>query len=257
MRAPLRRDEPLILAYHSVSARRGDALAVRLDAFAQQMAWLERSGYRSATLADFVSGAARGREPLVVITFDDGYADNFTLAVPVLERHGFVATFFAVTDYVGTQRIFPWDEPKLASLPDPSPFRVLDWDQLRSMHERGFEIGSHPCSHPHELTALSADERWDELVRSKRDLEAKLGAPVVSFCYPRGSVDVEVMQAVEEAGYECGVVTPTRWGLPLTPFTLRRVGIYQQNSPFVFRLKTSRFMRRNQERRHWLRGRRL
>ena len=65
------------------------------------------------------------------------------------------------------------------------------------------------------------------------------------------------MQAVEEAGYECGVVTPTRWGLPLTPYTLRRVGVYQENSPSVFRLKPTRLLRRNQERLHWLRGRRV
>jgi peptidoglycan/xylan/chitin deacetylase (PgdA/CDA1 family) len=254
VRAPLRSDEPLILAYHSVSERRTDALAVRLDAFERQMAWLARRGYRSATLADLVSGAADGPGPLVVVTFDDGYRDNFTLALPVLERHGFVATVFAVSDYVGTQRIFPWDEPKLAALPDPDPFRVLDWDELRDLRERGFEIGSHTCSHPHELRALPAEERWEELVRSKRDLEAKLGAPVVSFCYPRGSVDPDVVRAVEEAGYACGVVTPPRRGLPLTPYTLRRVGIYQRNSDRIFRLKTSRFVRRHQELRHWLRG---
>jgi hypothetical protein len=53
------------------------------------------------------------------------------------------------------------------------------------------------------------------------------------------------------------VVTPTRWGLPLTRYTLRRVGVYQQSSPFVFRLKTRRWMRRHIEHLHWLRGRRV
>ena len=149
----------------------------------------------------------------------------------------------AITD---PAQVIRWDESKLAGLSDPAPFQVMDWDQLGSLHERGFEIGSHSCSHPHELTALSPEERWDELVRSKRDLEAKLGAPVVSFCYPRGSVDLEVMHAVEEAGYACGVVTPTRWGLPLTPYTLRRVGVYQENSASVFRLKTTYCLRAHQ-----------
>jgi peptidoglycan/xylan/chitin deacetylase (PgdA/CDA1 family) len=199
MSPDLHHDWPLILAYHSVSERRRDALAVRLDAFEAQMAWLARRGYRSTTLASFLSGAARDPDPLVIITFDDGYEDNYTLAVPALERHGMLATFFAVSDYVGTNRIFPWDVPKLESGSDPAPYRVLDWDQLGAMRERGFEIGSHSCTHPLEFTTLSPEERWDELVRSKRDLEAKLGGPVVSFCYPRGRVDAELIRSVAAA----------------------------------------------------------
>ncbi len=252
----LRHDWPLIVGYHSVSERRSDNLAVRLEAFEQQIAWLRQRGYRSLTLADLLAGRAQAHEPTVVVTFDDGYEDNHRLAAPVLERHGFVATFFVVTDFVGTRRLFPWDESKPEASADPEAFRVLDWDQIRDLRDRGFEIGSHTCTHPRELTALSAQQCREELTRSRRDLEARLGQPVVSFCYPRGDLNDAVMHAVEAAGYAGAVVTPTRWGHPLTRYTLRRIGVYQHNSPLVFRLKTTGWLRRNYERLHWLRGRR-
>jgi peptidoglycan/xylan/chitin deacetylase (PgdA/CDA1 family) len=253
---PLRHDWPLILAYHSVSESRRDALAVRLEDFEAQIAWLRRRGYRSTTLADFVAGSAREPERLVIVTFDDGYADNQRLAAPVLQRHGFSGTFFVVSDYVGSDRFFPWDLRKLETAPDREAYRVLDWDQVRALADAGFEIGSHSCTHPRALSAIPAEECWDELARSRRDLEQRLARPVVSFCYPRGDLDADVMQQVEKAGYHCAVVTPTRWGLPLSPFTLRRIGVYQENPLWLFRLKTTRLLRRNYERLHWLRGRR-
>ena len=104
---------------------RSDSLAVRLGDFESQIAWLERKGYRSTTLAEFHSGAARESEPIVIITFDDGYEDNYTLALPVLERHGLVATFFVVSDYVGTDRVFPWDVPKIERSSEQAPYRLL------------------------------------------------------------------------------------------------------------------------------------
>ncbi len=250
------RDWPLIVGYHSVSDRRRDSLAVRVEAFEAQIAWLRRRGYRSTTLADYLAGTARRPERVAIVTFDDGYADNYRHAAPILERHGFTATFFVVSDYVGTDRIFPWDQPKLAGAADRDAYRVLDWDQVRALADAGFEIGSHSCTHPPALSALPAEECWDEVSRSRRDLEQRLGCPIVSFCYPRGDLDSGVMRQVEEAGYGCAVVTPTRWGLPLSPYTLRRIGVYQKNSHFVFRLKTTRLARRHYERLHWLRGRR-
>jgi peptidoglycan/xylan/chitin deacetylase (PgdA/CDA1 family) len=254
---PARRyDWPLILAYHSVSEGRRDSLAVRLDDFERQIAWLRRRGYRSMTLADLHSGRAQESGPPLVITFDDGYADNYTLALPVLKRHGFVATVFVVSEYVGTDRVFPWDLPKLTGSPDRALYKVLGWDQIHEMVGSGFEIGSHTCTHPHELTALFEDQRWDEVARSRSDLQTKLGREVVSFCYPRGSLDLDAVRMVEKAGYTCGVVTPSRWGLPLTRYTLRRIGVYQSNTPLVFRVKTTRLVRRNYERLLWLRGRR-
>jgi hypothetical protein len=88
----------------------------------------------------------------------------------------------------------------------------------------------------------------EELTRSGMELQSRLGREIVSFCYPRGKCDAEVIQRVEKAGYRCAVVTPTCSGMPLSYYTLRRIGIYYANTPWLFRLKTTPCVRRNYER---------
>lgn len=248
-------DWPLILAYHSVSQHRKDSLATRVADFENHMAWLHRHGYRSLTLAEFMTQTVKKGERIVIITFDDGYADNYNLAFPVLKRYGYVATIFLVSDYINTDHVFYWDVPKITPQSDHSPYQLLTWDQVQEMAAYGIEFGSHTCSHP-ELTSIPTEQCREEITRSRIDLQVRLGRDVVSFSYPRGDLNTEVIQIVEEAGFGCAVVTPPRWGIPLNRYTLRRVGIYHENSPLVFRLKTIPFVRRNFERLKWLCGRR-
>jgi peptidoglycan/xylan/chitin deacetylase (PgdA/CDA1 family) len=243
----LAHDWPLILAYHSVGGRRRDALAVRPADFRRQMAWLRRRGYRSLTLGDFLRQPVPKGERVVVITFDDGYADNYTEAWPVLRQHGFVATVFLVSDYVNTARIYPWDLPKAAVDRDEAAYRVLTWPQVGEMAASGIEFGSHTCTHP-ELSRTSGQRCWDEVARSRRDLAQRIGRDVVSFSYPRGDLNGAVSRMVEDAGYAGAVVTPPRPGIPLTRYTLRRVGVYQSTSSLLFRLKASGWVRRCYER---------
>jgi len=125
-------DWPLILAYHSVSEHREDALAVRLADFEYQMAWLHRHGYRSITLSQFMSQSIKKGERILIITFDDGYADNYTKAYPVLKRYGFVATIFLVSDYVNSDHVFSWDVPKITNQADRVFYQLLTWEQIHS-----------------------------------------------------------------------------------------------------------------------------
>lgn len=240
-------DWPLILAYHSVSERRTDSLAVRVSDFEYQMAWLRRNGYKSMTLAEFTSQPVPKGERIVIITFDDGYTDNYMLAFPILKQFGFVATCFLVSDYVDTDNVHWWDQPKITPQLDEQLYRLLSWEQIYEMTEYGIEFGSHTCTHP-LLTDLSPDQCWEEINRSRTDLETKLQSKVVSFCYPAGSLNQSIIEMVEQAGYEAAVVTPPRSGYPLCHYTLRRIGIYHQNTPFIFRLKTRPLFRRNYER---------
>ncbi len=240
-------DWPLILAYHSISAHRRDNLAVRVADFEHQLAWLHRQGYRSITLAEYMNQAIERGERVVIITFDDGYADNYTLAFPILKRYGFVATIFLVSDFVDTDHVFSWDAPKITSQRDAHFYRLLTWEQVQEMAAYGIEFGSHTCTHP-ELTKVSAKECSEEIVRSRADLQARLGGDVVSFCYPRGDLDTDVIQTVEQAGYRCAVVTPKRVDIPLGRYTLRRVGIYYNITPLRFQVKITPLLRRNYER---------
>jgi peptidoglycan/xylan/chitin deacetylase (PgdA/CDA1 family) len=245
----------LILAYHSVSDQRSDGLSVSVPQFESQMAWLNRKGYRAITLGDFIRGAFDRRDRIVILTFDDGYADNYTVAFPVLAQFGFVGTIFLASNYIGTGRSYWWDEGKLAAAGDPGAFRPMSWAEAREMARAGFEFGSHTCSHPDRFAELPAAVQREEITRSRAEIEERLARPVVSFCYPRGSVNETTIELVEQAGYSCGVVTPPRPGIPLGRYTLRRVGVYRPNSPSVFRFKTQRLVRANWETLRWIRSR--
>jgi len=245
-------DWPLILAYHSVSESRQDALTVRMDDFENQMAWLYHHGYHSLTLAEFMNQSIEKGERIVIISFDDGYADNYALAFPVLKRYGFVATIFLVSDYVNTDHIFWWDVPKMTTPADHTLYQLLTWEQVHEMAAYGIEFGSHTCTHPKQLTNLSTKQRWDEIARSRENLSVKLNCKIVSFCYPRGDLNTEVVQMVEKAGYGCAVVTPPRANIPLCRYTFRRISVYYNNTPLLFRLKITPFVRRNYVRLKWL-----
>jgi peptidoglycan/xylan/chitin deacetylase (PgdA/CDA1 family) len=240
-------DWPLILGYHSVSQNRQDALAVHVADFEYQMAWLYDRGYRAVTLAQFMSQGFTKKDRIVILTFDDGYADNYTLAFPILKKYGFTGTIFLVSDYVSTDHVFYWDAPKIKAQSNQAWYQLLTWEQVEEMSAYGIEFGSHTCTHP-ELTKVAAESCREELTRSRANLQARTGHEVVSFCYPRGDLNTEVIRMVEKAGYTCAVVTPPRYGIPLSQYTLRRIGINYANTSLVFRLKTLAFVRRNHER---------
>ena len=247
-------DWPLILAYHSVSQDRTDSLAVSTADFQWQMQWLSDRNYRSMTLADYLSHPPSDGKRVVILTFDDGYADNFEQAFPVLQEFGYVATIFLVSDFVDTERLYPWDQSKVRSAIPRTSFQTLSWQQVHEMAASGIEFGSHTCTHP-ELAKVSPERCVEEITRSRHDLQKALGAEVVSFSYPRGNLNAEVMRSVERAGYRCAVITPPRAGIPLTPYTMRRMGVYHDNKPWIFRFKATRLMRRNYDRWKWLQRR--
>lgn len=237
-------DWPLILAYHSVSDDRTDALAVRVADFNYQMEWLNRHGYKSMTLAEFKRQPIHDKsERIVIITFDDGYADNYTVAFPILKRYGFVATSFLVLDYVNTNHIFWWDEPKIKGSTDQSLYALLTWPEIEEMARYGIEFGSHTRTHAN-LTELSPEECWREVSISRNDLINRVGHDIKSFCYPFGYLNEDVVNSVEKAGYDYATLTPTRSGIPLSHYTLRRVGIYRNTTPWRFRLKIQPLVRR-------------
>jgi peptidoglycan/xylan/chitin deacetylase (PgdA/CDA1 family) len=245
---------PLVLAYHSVSNCRTDGLSVGTSEFEAQISWLCQEGYQSITLSDFVSQPVPEENPIVIITFDDGYADNYWCALPILHRYGFVATIFLVSSYVNTKRIYPWDLSNIMCDPNLAAYQVLSWDQIREMMTNGIEFGSHTRTHP-RLTDLSANQITEEIRCSRSDLEAQLGRRVVSFCYPHGNLNAQVIRSVAEAGYECAVVTPPRAGIPLNRYTIRRAGIYHHTTRLQFRLKCEPLLRAGHEhlKRFWRR----
>jgi peptidoglycan/xylan/chitin deacetylase (PgdA/CDA1 family) len=180
-----------ILTYHYIRInpdrfdRLGFALSVTPSDFAAQMDWLKGSGYHPITAGDldaYLRGARGLPSKPVILTFDDGYADFYTTALPILRAHDFRATAYVVSGFVG------WPNYMTAA-------QVLEADRS------GIEIGSHTVNHPN-LTNLSYGSVRSQLIDSKQFLERLLGHPVTSFCYPSGKVNSTVAWQVANAGYD-------------------------------------------------------
>jgi peptidoglycan/xylan/chitin deacetylase (PgdA/CDA1 family) len=186
-----------ILLYHSVSARPSSEaapFAVAPDDFRRQLAHLRDQGYTATTVSELVRDLGQRAplpERLVLLTFDDGFADFASDALPALEDFGFPATLYMTTGFVADQR----DDPPVAR---PGP--MLSWGQLLEAAERGVEIGAHSHTHP-ELDALVPKVLEREVARPKRLLEERLGREVASFAYPHGYAHARLREGVRAAGY--------------------------------------------------------
>jgi peptidoglycan/xylan/chitin deacetylase (PgdA/CDA1 family) len=212
---------PLILMYHSVSSPAADVhhLCVSPARLTQQLRGLASRGLRGVSVRELLAAAARGEgRALVGLTFDDGYADFGTSGAPVLEQLGFTASVFLVTGSLGADSC--WD-------PD---FRrpLLTAAQVRDLHRRGFEIGSHAVRH-RRLSGLPDLEVRAELADSRRELERILDAPVEGLAYPYGDADPAVQRAAADAGYRYACLAgPTA---PPSMFALPRVYLGQRDTP--------------------------
>ncbi|HEY5359559.1 MAG TPA: polysaccharide deacetylase family protein [Streptosporangiaceae bacterium] len=220
--APMRlRDAPVILMYHGIAdvARDPNQLCVSPRRFAEQMSWLERSGLRGVSVATLVDAAAAGQAAgMVGITFDDGYASVLDTALPELDRRGFGATAFIISDLLG--RTNEWDEGPV--------WPLLDAAGVAELAAAGIEIGSHSATHRH-LATLSAGRQAAEVTASRERLEDLLSAPIRGFAYPYGSMDAAARYSVGAAGYEyaCAVQTPLAH---LGPLALPRIYIGERDS---------------------------
>jgi peptidoglycan/xylan/chitin deacetylase (PgdA/CDA1 family) len=229
---------PVILMYHAV-ARSTEATGwyvVPARRFARQMAWLALRRYRVLSLGDLLQYRHRFELPparSVVITFDDGYTDNYEVAHPILSARGFRATFFLVSGCIGGRN--DWDHRgELAGRP------IMSWEAARELAGAGMEIGAHTRWHS-VLPELSPTERRDEVSGSRHDLESGLGQPVRTFAYPFGRLDEATMAAVAEAGFTGACCSRSGVNDPGIPgLRLHRVEIRGADSLLHFALAVRR-----------------
>ena len=212
-----------ILMYHRVNdTHPGDRLTVHPRAFEAQMAILAACGRPVVALEDALPalrGTAPLRERAVAITFDDGFRDNLQFAAPVLEKYRLPATFFVVTDHVGTDRCID----RYDGCCDED--RVLTWDEVKEMAARGHAIGGHSRTH-RELGRLSEAEVAEEVAGCRREIEVRTGRAPRFFCYPRGSEGPGVRRQVARAGFDGAcTVSPGTNAAGIDPFGLRRTEI--------------------------------
>lgn len=193
-----------ILMYHQIDVPppRGTSLRgliVSPESFARQMWLLRLLGYRGLSMRElepYLLGQKQGK--VVGLTFDDGYQNNLTHALPVLKRHGFTATCYGVSRMIGGTNL--WDQGLVAEKP---LMTLSDW---RTWHESGMDVGSHTCTHA-DLTAIDDTQAQEQITRSKYELEQAIGCEVRHFCYPYGRFTERHSQMVSAAGYQTATTT--------------------------------------------------
>ncbi len=183
-----------ILVYHHIDGKAElDLTSVSPESFDQQMAYIKKNEFKVITLDELVQAITQGKKispKSVVISFDDGYEDNFTHAFPVLKKYGFSAIFFLPSDLLGAEGF-------------------MTWDQVRVMVQDGMEIGSHTQTHIYLPTYPSLERVQDEIRGSKIVLEKELGIEIKYFCYPSGGFSEEIKNLLKQAGYK-GACTTNR-----------------------------------------------
>lgn len=224
-----------ILTYHRVNdAHPKDRLTVTAAAFEAQLDELTRSGRPVLGLEaalDRPGADARSEADVVVLTFDDGYADNFAVAHPLLARFGLSATFYVATGFLGTADVLP----RYASCCGND--RMMSWDEVRSLRRAGHAIGGHGRNHL-ELASLSVEAAREEILGCARDVLAALGERPRHFCYPRGSEGPAARRLVAESGFVSAcTVAPGANAPGQDPFGLRRTEISGQDTLEDFRAK--------------------
>jgi peptidoglycan/xylan/chitin deacetylase (PgdA/CDA1 family) len=175
-----------VLMYHKVNDLPGNPLSVPVGVFDEQMAQLRELGYTVVALDDvleYYANAAELPARSVLITFDDGYRDNLEHAAPVLERYGYPAVLFVPIAYLDDALPLPHEE-RLAARGIVNS--TLDWSELAELEAAGVRVESHGISH-RPLADLALDDAAREIVLSKLRLEDRLGRPVRSFAYVKGS----------------------------------------------------------------------
>jgi peptidoglycan/xylan/chitin deacetylase (PgdA/CDA1 family) len=209
-----------ILMYHHVSPAPG-LVTISPANFAEQMAWLARNGFHSASCADleaFLHGSELPRRT-VMITFDDGYLDNYVHAYPTLRQHGLHAVVFAVTDWIGdgaprpvagepgTPPLLNHKNCTAAIREDRSDEAIMRWSEIaRSQAEGVFEFQSHTATHTRwDKISGNASEKsaalGSDLERSRQTLRSRLGLNATHLCWPQGYFDADYLAVAREQGF--------------------------------------------------------
>lgn len=220
-----------ILCYHRFGPKKKSPLTMSAQIFNQQMKYLKDNGYRVIspdTLLDFLEYRGQIPKKSVLITMDDGYKSVYDIAVPILKKYGFTATFFVYNKYVGISK------------------KAMSWDDLRALKADGFTIGSHSISHsdltqklPNETDDAFAIRIRKEIFLSKKIIDRELDQDTFYFSFPYGRYNPSLLKLSKSAGYRLAV-TVDRGSNPFftNPLALKRDMILKKDmKSFISRLK--------------------
>ena len=244
-----------VLMYHKIPdapLATKHQIFVTKENFAKHLAYFKERQLTPITFHDYQDFAS-GRRPLaefprrpIVLTFDDGYTDNYTNLLPLMQQYGYRGVLYLLGDF--DVRYNRWDVAADSTEPRSE---IMSPEQKRAFVAAGWEIGAHTMSHP-RLSMLPSSEAAAEISQSKTALETALQTEIVSFAYPFGDLNETVKNAVRAAGFALGISTDTG-GMTIEDDRMRvfRVNMFPSESTRSLFKKTSAWYRRYYR---WKRG---
>jgi peptidoglycan/xylan/chitin deacetylase (PgdA/CDA1 family) len=190
-----------ILMYHSIDKEvdpvtgKLNELRVPKEVFREQMKYLKENGYITLTMSevyDFFQNNKGVPEKSIVITFDDGYLDNYTNAYPILKEFGFNATVFIISGLVDKDKAYMTSE------------------QLKEMELSGIEMQAHTANHP-QLSTLDYENQMREIKDSKIFLENLLNKKIEYIAYPYGNYNENTLKIVKELEFKAAYLADGPW----------------------------------------------
>ena len=175
-----------IISYHSIN-NENCPISLSLKEFEKQLVFFKKNNFHSIHFNEIKNTSSKK----FIITFDDGYKDLITNALPLLKKYNFKATCLIISNLIGKRNI--WDEYK-ENIKDKELMNLSD---INYWLKNGMKIGSHSKNHK-KLTQLDEKEKMDEIINSKNELESLTGSVIDSFCYPYGLYNENIVNIVKE-----------------------------------------------------------
>jgi len=221
-----------VLCYHHFAEWCDSSLCTPTSLFEQQMRFLKAEGYSvisTEELGEFLAFRRAIPKKAVVINLDDGYRSSYDIAYPILKKHGFTATLFVYTAFIGASK------------------NALTWDQMKTMKADGFEVGSHSVNHGDLSKRMQGESEKEylarikkELLLSKQILDDRLNQNSRYIAFPYGEFSPVLLKLCEEIGYRVGFSVKAGGNAFFSePLTLNRDQILKKDmQSFSLKLKT-------------------
>ena len=225
----------VVLLYHRVNDFQRDNLTVGVEQFDQQLSYIKKH-MNIVPLASVISGSIdrSSKKPIIVVTFDDGYLDNYLNAFPLCVRNRVPCSFFVSTSMIEEQKPFPHDEKLDIELQN------MNWKQLGEMKAHGMYIGSHTKNHIN-CAETSPTELTTELVDSQNKLDIELGKesfPILAYPFGgKAHFNEDCLKIAKKVGYKGVVSAHGGDNSSIDPYDIRRSGIDWTFSYSAFKAK--------------------
>jgi peptidoglycan/xylan/chitin deacetylase (PgdA/CDA1 family) len=211
-----------VLCYHAIrEVQKGDsgdqkAYSVSPENFALQMKTLSENGYTTITpdqLKDYYAGHQPLPEKPIMITFDDGRKEQYTIGAETMDKYGFKGVFFIMTVSLGRNH-------------------YMSRDDVKALSAKGHIIGCHTWDH-HKVTSYKGEDWTLQLSKPKKQLEDLTQKPVTAFAYPYGVWDPIAADSLKSHGFNTAFLFGGKKDAIRPLYTIQRI-----NGPNIGKMET-------------------